>query len=81
MSQDEKIKVIAGHNESLRMQLKSMQTFVNEMAAISTYASRGLTEIRLPVVFTELTTGLQNMMNSVNVIAEMTNEQEKEKKE
>ena len=81
MSQEEQIKVIAGHNESIKMQLEGLQTFINEMAAISTYSSRGIAEIKLPVVFTEITTSIQNIMNSVRVIEEMTNTQKDETKE
>lgn len=72
--EQQNIKVIAGHTESIKNQIKDLYNFINDMTAISEYGKKGFTTINLDLVLRDVRNGLASMSQSVEVIATTTQE-------
>ena len=72
--EQQNVKVIAGHTESVGSQIKDLYTFVGEMTAIAEYEKRGLTSINLNLVLNEIQKGLTSINQSVEVISSTAQE-------
>lgn len=66
--EQQNVKVIAGHTESIENQIKDLYTFVGEMAAITEYEKMGIASINLNLVLNEIRKGLTGITQSVEVI-------------
>lgn len=67
-----RLRVAEGHAASISQQIQELNTFLNEVSAISTYSERGMTELKIQPILLEIVNRLNTMNKSVEVILEET---------